>query len=458
MATERLVVFADKSIDAPHPTQPSYQLLALPPALLSLLTSSSSSSSSSGSAAAPLEIRGDPHDGAVLVSPTQTFTLRGVQNSNSLCVCAAGAASEGKGRARWFVPASGSAVEGEMDVDEEDGDDEVEEPARKKLRREQIEIEAVLHETLEAVPGVARTDKLDGLLKGCEYDGEAGEEERSEGGQPNPRQKHTFASVRSRLPASDAEIRTALSRKRVVTLDDFLRPLPPTFLLSVLPSILATLPLPAQIAHPAPAAAASKKHLKSKPSKAAPLPSSAVAAPLYAEALDADLLDALDAVDCGNDAVARQVLAWFGGEVEGAHRRTWKVDARVVVKEVGVVLMADGGYGQQAVDPFLARWKELCRGFARVCDLSLLAGLHLHRPAPLSTLQYLPPSSLSPDPATRFAELFALKPRWLEADLALFVDDLTGGDKKRRDALVLKFVRKVKEGQVTWWTARNLWT
>lgn len=42
-----------------------------------------------------------------------------------------------------------------------------------------------------------------------------------------------------------------------------------------------------------------------------------------------------------------------------------------------------------------------------------------------------------------------------------FLDDLVAGEKKKRDAMVLKFVRKVKgegkEAGVTWWTARNLW-
>ena len=44
--------------------------------------------------------------------------------------------------------------------------------------------------------------------------------------------------------------------------------------------------------------------------------------------------------------------------------------------------------------------------------------------------------------------------------MALFLDDLVGGDTKKRDALVLKFVRKVKDpsdGGATLWTARNLW-
>ncbi|GAA5833119.1 hypothetical protein JCM11251_006521 [Rhodosporidiobolus azoricus] len=435
---ERLVTFADKSLDPPLPEQPKYQLLALPPALLQLLTSPSASTDDD---VAPLEVRGDPNDLAVLVTPTQTYTLRGVQNSNSLCVC-----SSGGGRGKWFVSGPDAVLDRTMDEDDEAG-----EPARKRQKREAIEIETVLHETLEAVPGVARTEKLEGLLRGCEYEGEVAEEELE---RPNPRQKYTFDSLRSHLPASDAEIRIALSRLRVVTLSSYLRPLSSSFLLSLLPSILKSLPLPAAIAHAAAPAKGKKAAARSAPSAAA----SSASSPLWAEATDAELLDALDAVDCGNDDVAREILGWFGERVVGGYRRSWKVDTRKVVREVGVVLLAEGGFGQQAVDPFLAKWKSLCGGFSPVCDLALLAGLILHRPAPLNTLQYLPSSSLSPDPPQRFSELFALKPRWLEADMSLFIDDLTGGDKKKRDALVLKFVRKVKEGSVTWWTARNLWS
>ncbi|BGP17897.1 Ctf8p and Ctf18p associating protein [Rhodosporidiobolus nylandii] len=418
---ERLIVFADKSSDPPLASQPSYQLLALPPALLAHL--SSTPSSSDDDLLAQLEIRGDSSDSAVLVTPDQTYALRGVQNSNSLCVCAAG----GRGREGWFVQSGEGARDDEGEGAEGEG------PARKKQKLDgpaNIEIEAVLHETLEAVPGVARTEKLDGLLKGCEYTGEAAEEELVQAGQPNPRQKHTFDTLRSRLPASDGEIRIALSKKRVLTLSTFLRPVSTSFLLSILPSVLSTLPLPAEVAHPAPlgGTTAAKKGKPAKGKEATKPPPAGADAPLWTEANEADLLDALDAVDCGTDEAGPQVLAWFGEKVEGAYRKRWRIDGRKVVREVGVVLLAEGG------------------------------GIHLHRPPPLSTLQYLPPSSLSPDPPARFAELFALKPRWLEQDMGLFIDDLTGGDKKKRDALVLKFVRKVKEGTVTWWTPRNLWT
>ncbi|GJN90441.1 hypothetical protein Rhopal_003452-T1 [Rhodotorula paludigena] len=406
---ERLVQFADKAQDPAGTRTTSYQLLALPPALAALLSTAPSSSSS------PLEIRGDLANSAVLVTDSQTYALRGVQNSNSLCVCASGS-GEDEGRQQWFVSGAGGSVGARAEPAIDGADDG---PARKKAKYAPIEIEAVLHETLEAVPAVARTDKLEALLKGAEYAGDAAEEDAAT---QATRQHVTFDSLRSRIPASDAEIRTALKRNRAVELDGYLRPLPPSFLLSILPSVLSTLPVPAAIAH---TAAPTGKKDKGK-GKA--VPAAALFGPVWTEAEDADLVDALDAVDCGNAQVAHALLGWFGEELEVAGKRRWKLDARQVVKEVGIVLLANGG------------------------------GLHICEPPPLSTIQYLPPSSLSPDPAARFAELFSLKSRWLEADMSLFIDDLTGGDKKKRDALVLKFVRKVRERETTWWTPRNLWT
>ncbi|GAA5978793.1 hypothetical protein JCM21900_000543 [Sporobolomyces salmonicolor] len=433
MTHQRLIQFADTPSASTSARKPSYRLLAVPPALLSLLTSSDSYSS------APLEIRGDASDSAVLVTPTQTYTLRGVQNSNSLCVCSSG--NDGGSGGKWFGTGAGVAGGGAMSADRDEGDRR---PSKRK--RETIEIETVLHETLEAVPGVARTEKLEGLLKGCEYRGEVAEEEAP------PTRRITLDTLRSRLPASDAEILAALAKHRTVTLSASLRPVPASFRLQILPSLLATLPLPAALAHPGKAKKPKSKAAAAKGKE-----------PMYAEADEQDLLEALDAVDCGQ-VVAREVVRWFGDKVDGGKER-WKIAVEKVVKEVGIVLLADGGFGQQALDLFIAKWRELCGGFAPVCDLSLLAGIHLVHSAPLSTIQYLPSSSLSPDPATRFAELFALSPRWLESDMGLFIDDLTGGDKKKRDALVLKFVRKVKDQgkagggtEATWWTPRNLWT
>jgi sister chromatid cohesion protein DCC1 len=106
----------------------------------------------------------------------------------------------------------------------------------------------------------------------------------------------------------------------------------------------------------------------------------------------------------------------------------------------------------------VSRSRQFNRNYVRSLVRVAVQGVHIFHPPPLNSIQYLPSSSLSPDPATRFSELFSLKPRWPEAEMGLFIDDLTAGDKKKRDALVLKFVRKVKEKDETWWTPRNLWS
>jgi hypothetical protein len=88
-----------------------------------------------------------------------------------LCICSSG--KEGGSRGKWFNKL-GEGINGRIN-DEDSEDDEMygeEERPRKRIK-EDIEIEAVLHETLEAVVGVARTEKLAGFLKGCEYRGES---------------------------------------------------------------------------------------------------------------------------------------------------------------------------------------------------------------------------------------------------------------------------------------------
>lgn len=353
---ERLVVFADQtteSNDASTSTTSSYQLLALPPALLTQLVASTSTST------ALFEIRGDGNDSAVLVTESQTYSLRGVQNSNSLCVCTGSsdssgseaASSNGSGRKRWFGARSLDGIGGEEDHDDEDG------VATKRKRRDEprIEIETVLHETLELVPAVARLEKLERLLRGTEYTGDEALELREGSKVRRPpgfrtmaadlfipfQQSFTFDSLRSRLPASDAEIRKALLRHRVVTTHNgSLRPLPPAYLLQLLPAVLSALPLPARLAHPD--RAAGKKSLRQQKGKNK-ASDAAAADPLRVDADEQDLLDALDAAECGDEDIARQFLEFFGTRGDLGKRSKWDLDALAVVKELGIVLLAQGG-------------------------------------------------------------------------------------------------------------------
>lgn len=58
-------------------------------------------------------------------------------------------------------------------------------------------------------------------------------------------------------------------------------------------------------------------------------------------------------------------------------------------------------------------------------------------------LTYFPISSLPLEPAARFSELFSVKQRWKVDEIQPFLSDLAV-DQKKRDALTLKFTRKVK--------------
>lgn len=104
----------------------SYSLLTLTPALRELIDSGRS-----------LEVRGTGSDAAVLVSSSQTFALRGVHSSNSILVASSRTAEDDP-----------------------------------KGKRRAIEVETALNETLEAVPVVARTERIKTLVRGSEYYGE----------------------------------------------------------------------------------------------------------------------------------------------------------------------------------------------------------------------------------------------------------------------------------------------
>lgn len=156
--SHRRLVFASTLPSTESAPGASYSLLSLPPALLALISSTAFTTG-----ATPLEIRGHTTDAAVLVTPTETYSLRGVQNSNSLLLCS-------------------TAGGGFSFREDDEGGDDAGEGRRKKRKgeEEKIAIEGTLHETLEVVQGVARTDRLVSMLRGSEYSGEDAEEGRDQ--------------------------------------------------------------------------------------------------------------------------------------------------------------------------------------------------------------------------------------------------------------------------------------
>lgn len=359
----------------------TYSLLTLPPALAALLAEEASDS--------PLEIRGNATDAAVLVTKDRTYTLRGVQNSNSLCLCSSGTAGdEGRG---WFAGG---------DVDDYSN-------MKTDKDSKTIEIETVLHETLEVAPTVARTERLETLLRGTEYAGDDSPLTTVSCVPPCSRsracaasadllaadliagtQRLTLDALRSELPASDAEILSSLRTHRAIRLPqpsspdsgsgeqvDLIRRVPPSYMLKVLPVLLSALDDARAVVRDegggeslaaAEAAAAAQKEkaealrralngsklkkplTKGKEKEKEKEKSAATAGmdtltPLELE-LDAevdDLLTAWDAVDCGESA-AHALLSWFVAPLPGDGGRV-RVRVHDVVRELGMSTMEAGG-------------------------------------------------------------------------------------------------------------------
>ena len=140
----------------------TYSLVELPAALAAAAKSIASSSKDASSSSADnnilskLVIKGQPNDDAVLCTDDTTYTMRSVQNSNSLLLCRPRAAGAGAGK------------------------DNGKGKGKKRATTDHLNIESTLHQTLELDLCVPRLEKIGELLRGQEWSLEVNEEERQE--------------------------------------------------------------------------------------------------------------------------------------------------------------------------------------------------------------------------------------------------------------------------------------
>jgi sister chromatid cohesion protein DCC1 len=67
-------------------------------------------------------------------------------------------------------------------------------------------------------------------------------------------------------------------------------------------------------------------------------------------------------------------------------------------------------------------------------------------------IYYFPQSALEVDPKQRFFQLFQAKKKWSKEELAPFLGDLGTG--KGLDTLLVKWARRIKDGNVYYYVAR----
>ena len=186
----------------------------------------------------------------------------------------------------------------------------------------------------------------------------------------------------------------------------------------------------------------------------------------------ADLSESLERDDSIPRSVTEQLVSWFGQRTTSGQTDAdmWELRLDQIAKEVGRELLASKGNKAISQDQFMEEWRErIGEQFSPHCDLSLLKvsrlvrdqraeliisrlqGFYLTNAAKPSAsnsgkgdmLTYFPISSLPLEPAARFSDLFSVKQRWKVDEIQPFLADLAV-DQKKRDALTLKYTRKIK--------------
>ncbi|KAJ4478207.1 sister chromatid cohesion protein Dcc1 [Lentinula aciculospora] len=375
--------------------QGSYKLLELPPELYKLLEESLSSEG--GPSASSFYIKGQPGEDAVLCTQDKTYAIRSVSLSNSILVVTS-------------PPDS--------DVSSESEDNSF----------PNIIIRDQLHEILELTQAIPKLHKLNTLLKGREY----GEDEEDNDDGMNVEQVHdgsqdirdfTYTDAQAMIQASEAELNRGLRERRILRINEILRPISSSYLNKIIQFILNTL------------AALSLDH------DSVPV-----------EKLCTTLADEHDVPRI----VSVQVMGWFGSvsELEGR----WKMEVDAVVREAGLGILKDAQDRSLDRDNLISTWKDLVGDkFASSVSLDLLAGNYLIAPAaPYSdhqVVKYFSISSLPVDPAQRFADLFLTRSKWKNEDIVPFLSDIAVNSKER-DKMLLKYARATTNAEGVWYTSR----
>ncbi|KAH7879924.1 sister chromatid cohesion protein Dcc1 [Lentinula edodes] len=375
--------------------QGSYKLMELPPELCKVMEESLSEGGDSNSSS--FYIKGQPGEDAVLCTQDKTYTIRSVSLSNSILVVTS-------------PPDSDISFDG--------GDNGL----------PNIVIRDQLSQILELTQTVPKLHKLNTLLKGKEY-GE--DEEDNEDGMNvelaidhSQNMEHfTYTDARAMIQASETELKSGLRQRRILQINETLRPISSIYLTKIIQYILNTL-------------AALMLNHESVP----------------VEKLCTTLADEHDVPRI----VSVQVMGWFGdiNEIDGK----WKMDVNSVVKEAGLGILKDAKDRSYDKDDLISTWKDLVGDkFNSSVSLDLLAGNYLIAPAaPYSdhqVVKYFPISSLPIDPAQRFSDLFLTRSKWKNEDIVPFLSDIAVNSKER-DKLLLKYARATTDAEGIWYTSR----
>ncbi|PPR07045.1 hypothetical protein CVT26_005246 [Gymnopilus dilepis] len=355
----------------------AYKLIELTPDLTALIENASKNDEQ-----LRFTIKGQPNEDAVLCTPDKTFGMRSVVLSNTLLV---------------VTPVPDENASGFAD--------------------DAVVIRDQLNEVIELVPAVPKLHKLSSLIRNRQYD--EGQEDEPEDDDSDTL-RLTYSKAKEEIQASDAELDRGLKERRILIINNELRPIAPNYLNHLLELILNLL------------VSLSMKHTS-----------------ISVE----ELCNALSSDHDVPRTVSTQVMAWFGEISDGR----WKMDVESVVKEVGLGILRNHKQEPIEKDELLAKWKsKVGDTFADSVSIDLLAGNYIETEVfggSVTTLKYFPASELPVDPAARFADLFLTRSKWKGEEISPFLSDIAVNSKER-DKLLLKYCRTVTEPGGVRYTAR----
>ncbi|KAH9810816.1 hypothetical protein DFH28DRAFT_1131648 [Melampsora americana] len=419
----------------------SYLLLELPAVLLNPVKEQlkNPSDQNQNQNQIQLELRGRLEDDVVLTTTNKTYSLKTVQNSNSVMICKS-------------VP------------------DEINDHSSS------LEVLQTVNETIEIYdvtffPGT-RLERIRELLQAWSYRGEDEEEKRMAYNKDmnNSIEPVTFQTLSNETRASDEEIEHHLSVLNVIRLDDSLRILNLGYLAEILKEIInSSLELGFKLDDPF------------------------VIEPL---------VEIVSVKMNLNTSVLLQVLNWYdtnqastSGTIQPLSldsKTTTSFDINKIVTVIGLALLlsikptkvepmnprCNKLIQTTPIDSFLKDWKtRIGETYADTyCSISSLK-THCIISSDQKNLIIIPIEKLSSEPKSRMSELFEIQSKWKLEELERFVKPITGGGvKKQMDELVLKYCRKIREKEsvkvldasvskgfkmetvdVVWLTARNNW-
>ncbi|PPQ98496.1 hypothetical protein CVT24_003987 [Panaeolus cyanescens] len=355
----------------------SYKLVELTPDLAKLIEDGINND-----LAINLTIKGNPQEDAVLCTKDKTYSMRSVNLSNTVVVATA-------------VP----------DIDACNND----------FSNDAVVIRDQVKEIIELAPAVPKLHKLMSLIRERVYD------EGQEDDDDDPSiVRFTLDTARREIQASEVELERGLKDRRILVLNNELRPIAVSYLIHLLELILAVL------------VAASEQHASAS-----------------VESITSQLEEDHEVPR----VVSTQVMGWFGDIVDGK----WKMDVDSVVKEIGLGILRNHRHDPIEKGLLMTKWKSLVGDtFESSVSLPLLAGNYIEVEtlgSTNTTLKYFPASSLPIDPAGRFAELFAMRSKWKGEEISPFLADIAVNNKER-DKLLLKYCRAVTDSHGIRYTAR----